>query len=123
VTFWCGSGSADLYRYLLLTDLDSAPDPTPFFSEFKDTRKYFFSPYFFLQLTRRHIIFSLKNLFFLLKFCVEIIFCKHYRSPLNTFMRKGKDPDGDGETGIFFILNVNYSSLCPDVCSVLFFLY
>ncbi len=29
----------------------------------------------------------------LLKFCVKILFCKHYVSPLNTFMRKGKDPD------------------------------
>jgi hypothetical protein len=31
---------------------------------------------------------------FLLKFCVKIlVFCKRYFSPLNTFMRKGKDPD------------------------------
>ncbi len=27
------------------------------------------------------------------KFCVNILFCKHYFSPLNTFLRKGKDPD------------------------------
>ncbi len=27
------------------------------------------------------------------KFCAKILFCKHYFSPLNTFMRKGKDPD------------------------------
>jgi hypothetical protein len=39
-----------------------------------------------------YIIFSLKN-FFVLKFCGKILFCKHYFSPLNTFMRKGKDPD------------------------------
>jgi hypothetical protein len=32
VTFWCGSGSAD--RYLWLANL--APDPTIFFSDFKD---------------------------------------------------------------------------------------
>jgi len=31
----------------------------------------------------------------LLNFCVKILFCKHYFSPLNTFMRKGKDPDPD----------------------------
>ncbi len=31
---------------------------------------------------------------FLLKFSVEILFCRHFFSPLNnTFMRKGKDPD------------------------------
>ncbi len=32
---------------------------------------------------------------FLLKFCVKILFCNHYFSPLNTFMRKGEDPDPD----------------------------
>ena len=30
---------------------------------------------------------------FMLKFCVKILFCKHCFSPLNTFMRKGKDPN------------------------------
>jgi hypothetical protein len=29
----------------------------------------------------------------LLKFCVKIIFCKHYLSPLHSFIRKGKDPE------------------------------
>ncbi len=32
---------------------------------------------------------------FLLKFCVKILFCKHYFILLSTFMRKGKDPDPD----------------------------
>ncbi len=27
------------------------------------------------------------------KFWVKILFCKHYFSPLNTFMKKGMDPD------------------------------
>ncbi len=31
----------------------------------------------------------------MLKFCVKILFCRHYFSPLNTFMRKGKDPEPD----------------------------
>ncbi len=44
-----------------------------------------------------HIIFSLKNLFFLLKFCVKILFRKHYFSLPNTFMRKGKDPEPDSD--------------------------
>ncbi len=34
-----------------------------------------------------------KKFNFLLQFCVQIIFCMNYFSPLNTFMRKGKDPD------------------------------
>ncbi len=29
------------------------------------------------------------------KLCVKILFCKHFFRPLNTFMRKGKDPDPD----------------------------
>jgi hypothetical protein len=32
----------------------------------------------------------------LLKFCVKILFFKLYFSPLNTFIRKGKDPDPGG---------------------------
>jgi hypothetical protein len=57
------NGSQDL-------DPDPTPDSTPF---------------------RRHIIFNLKNLiFFSIIFCVKILFCKHYFSPLNTFMRKGR---------------------------------
>ncbi len=27
------------------------------------------------------------------KFCVKILFCKHYFGPFNTFLRKGTDPD------------------------------
>jgi hypothetical protein len=37
VTFWCGSGSPDPYRYLWLMDL--TPYPTPFFNDFKDVKK------------------------------------------------------------------------------------
>jgi hypothetical protein len=72
-------------------DLDPTPDPTPFVMDFKDAKKKFHI--FFLKLAHRHIIFSLKNKNVLLKFCVKRIFCRHYISPLNTFMRKGKDPD------------------------------
>jgi hypothetical protein len=67
-------------------DPDSTPDPTPFFGDFFQI--------FFLKLTRRHIIFSLKNLIFA-KFCIKILFCKHYFRLLNTFMRKGKSSEPD----------------------------
>ncbi len=66
---------------------DPDPNPTPFFSDFKNAKQNFFH-ISFLQLTRRHINFCFKD-----KFCVKILFCQHYFSPLNTFMRKGKDPD------------------------------
>jgi hypothetical protein len=44
VTFWCGSGSGD--PKLRITDLDPTPDLNPFFSDFQDAKKNFFS-YFF----------------------------------------------------------------------------
>jgi hypothetical protein len=44
-------------------DPDPNPDLTPFFSDFKDAKQFFFH-LFFLKLTRRHIIFSLKNFIF-----------------------------------------------------------
>ncbi len=47
---------------------------------------------FFFQLTRRHIIFSIKNLMLLKDFIFKSF---TYFSPLNTFMRRGKDPDPD----------------------------
>jgi len=55
------------------------PDPTSFFIDLKDAN--FFS-YYVLEIAYRHIIFSLK-----------ILFCMQYFSPLNIFMRKGKDPE------------------------------
>ncbi len=68
-----------------------APDLTPFFCEFKDAKKnYFFIAFSFNN--PKNIIFSL----FLLNFVLEFYFvAKHYFSPLNTFVRKGKDPDPD----------------------------
>jgi len=40
VKFWCGFGSVD--PYLWLTDPDPTPDPTFFFSDFKDAKQIFF---------------------------------------------------------------------------------
>ncbi len=44
-------------------DPDPTTDPNPFFSDFKDAKKYIVS-YFFFELTRRHTVSSLKNLIF-----------------------------------------------------------
>jgi hypothetical protein len=75
VTFWYGSES------LPLTDSDPDPPlhPTPFFRDLKDAKMKFFCSKFFLIILyiRRHIIFSLKNLMFCKKFCVNILLCKH----------------------------------------------
>jgi hypothetical protein len=70
--------------------MDPDPDPTPF-SDFKDAKKKsFFSCNLFAS-----TLSSVLKINFLQKFCVKILFCKYYFSPLNTFMRKGKDPDPD----------------------------
>jgi hypothetical protein len=58
-------------------DPDPASDPTPFFSDFKDAKKNFSNN---LPAGTLSSVFK-KN-----------FSCKHYFSPLNTFMRKGKDP-------------------------------
>ncbi len=65
VTFWYGSGSSD--PYLGLTD----PDPTPFI--------------FFHHLGTLTSVLKIK---YFAKFCFEILFCKHYFSPLNTFEKR-----------------------------------
>jgi hypothetical protein len=78
---------------LWLMDPDPTPDPTPFFIDFEDAKKKF--PYFFLiTYSQAHRLQS-KEFNFLLKFLVKMlpVFCRHYFNPLNTFMRKGKDPD------------------------------
>ncbi len=99
VTFWCGSRSRspDPYLWLMdpdpVPDLDPTPDSTPFFIDFKDAKKYFFSPYFFLITCPQAHHLQPKKLIFLLKFCTKILFCRHYFNLLNTFMRKGKDPE------------------------------
>jgi hypothetical protein len=65
--------------------MDPAPNPTPFFCDFKDTKKIFF----------QYIILLTYPQAYYLQFCVEVSFCKHYFSLLNSFMRKEKDPEPD----------------------------
>jgi len=54
VTFWWGSGSVD--PYLLLSDPDLTPDPAPFFSDFKDAKKLFFSIFFLITYPQAHYL-------------------------------------------------------------------
>jgi hypothetical protein len=62
--------------------MDTDTDPTPFFSDFNDGIKLINNVFF--------IFLSYNLTSGTLKFCVKILFCKHYFSP---FMRKGEDPD------------------------------
>jgi hypothetical protein len=75
-----GSGSGSNSGSGSSPDPDLIPDPAPFFSDFKDGKKLFFH-IFFLYLTQAYY--------------VKILFYEHKFRPLNTFMRKGKDPDPD----------------------------
>jgi hypothetical protein len=79
---FCQSGTPDPYLWLM--DPDPIPDPTPFFINVKDAKKFFFIFFYNLPSAHRHIIFMSKKLNFLLQFCIKILFC----SQLNTFMRK-----------------------------------
>jgi hypothetical protein len=76
-------------------DPDPTPDLTPFFIEFHDAKKNIFVSYFFLITCPQAHHLQSKKFNFCLKFCVTILFGRHCFSPLNTFMRKGKDPEPD----------------------------
>jgi hypothetical protein len=62
-------------------DLD--PDPTPFSIDLKYAKKIVFSIFFSHNLPTG-ASFQSKKLNFLLKFCVKMLFCRHYFNPLNT---------------------------------------
>ncbi len=73
----------------------SNSDQTPFFIDFKDAKKLNFFIFFsHIYCPQAHHVQS-KKLNFLQKFCVKMLFCRHYFSPLNTFMIKEKDPEPD----------------------------
>jgi hypothetical protein len=76
-------------------DPDPTPDPTPFFSDFEDSKKIFFFPYFFYYNLPAGTLSSFlkiklfaKN--FVLNFISQVLF--HSAQHL---LRKGKDPDPD----------------------------
>ncbi len=81
VTFWSGSGSVPL-------TYGSGSDS--FLHWFYGCKKK--SYFFLLTCPQAHHVQSEKLTFFL-KFCGKMLFSRHYFSPLNTFMREGRDPD------------------------------
>jgi hypothetical protein len=70
------------------------PDPSPVSIVFKNAKKIFFS-YFFLKTCPQAHHLQSKKFNFCQNYCIKMLFCRHYFSPLNTFMRKGKDPESD----------------------------
>ncbi len=109
VTFWCGSGSGSPDPYLWLMDpdptLDPTPDPTPFFIDLKDAimqKIIIFSHFFLITCPQVHHLQS-KKFNFLQKFCVKMLFCIHYFSPFDTFMRKGKEPEPEPDPHLWLL--------------------
>jgi hypothetical protein len=77
--------------YLKIMDPDPTPDPTPSSLILMILKKsYFFLKTWPCPQAHHH---QSEKFNFLIEFCVKILFCRHYFSQLNTFMRKGKDPD------------------------------
>jgi hypothetical protein len=68
--------------------MDPTPDLILFCSDFKDAKEIIFS----YNLPAGTLSADL-NIKFFAKMLCEILFCKHYFSPLTTFMRKANDPD------------------------------
>ncbi len=90
----------DPWHFSATPDPYPTPGPTNFFSLLGwgwGWKKIFFSYYFYNL--HAGTLSSVLKIKFLRKFCVKIFFCKNYFSPLNIFMRIGKDPDPGGPTG------------------------
>ncbi len=87
VTFWCGSGSA--YPYLWLTD----PDPTPFFSDFKDAKKEKKYIFFLITYPEAHYLHSLVYCFIDNKWLQAL-----FQSAQHLY-EKEKDPGGPKTCG------------------------
>jgi hypothetical protein len=89
-------------------------DPPLFFYDFKDAKKNIFPSHFISDNLPTGTLSSFMNILFLLKFCVKMLFCRHYFSPLNTFMRKGKDPELDPDPYLWLITDPADPDPVPD---------
>jgi hypothetical protein len=76
-------------------DPDSTPDPTPFFNNLKDVKKFFFIFFSFNLFTgTSSLVFQIK---FLLKFCVKILFCQALlQSAQHIYGKKERSGSGSG---------------------------
>ncbi len=88
VTFWCrsGSGSPDLYLWQM--DPDPTLDLTPFFSDFKDTKKLFFSYFFSYNLPTGTLSSVLKILFFAKVLCYNFILQALFQSAQHIYEKR-----------------------------------
>jgi hypothetical protein len=70
-------------------------------------KKNIFSHFFLITCPQVHHLQS-KKCNFLLKFCVKMLFCRHYFSPLNIFMRKGTDlePELEPDTHLWLMMRI-----------------
>ncbi len=76
-------------------DPDPTSDPTPFFSDFKDSKKNYFGPYFFLiTYPQAHYLQSSK-FNFMLKFCQNFILQALFQSAQHIFEKIRKNPELD----------------------------
>jgi hypothetical protein len=73
--------------------MDPDPTPTPIYSDLKNAKKDNFFIFFSYNLTAGTLSSVLKIRIFFQNYVLKFLFCKHYFSPLNTFMRKAKDPE------------------------------
>ncbi len=85
----------------LAPDPDPTPDPTLLFSLILRIQKKF-SYFFLITCPQAHHLQS-EKFNFLLEFCVKILFCRHYLSQLNTFVRKGKDLEPDPGLNLWLV--------------------
>jgi hypothetical protein len=99
---------------------------------FKDAKKIFCIHIFLITCQQAHHLQS-KKINSLLKFCIKILFFRHYFSPLNTSMRKGKDrirfrsdltngsgsgrPKGSGSPTLVLMVEEAYLNVVFHYCS------
>jgi hypothetical protein len=76
-----------------VSDPDQTPDPTYFFNDFKVVKKI--CSLFFSYNLPTGTSSSVLKIYFLLKFCVTILFCQALFQSAQDIYEKKKDPDPD----------------------------